>query len=126
MCELSIIIVLIIISYVSGIGCPVKFFTGISCPGCGMTRAWEAAFSLDFHQAFLYHPLFWTIPFIIIFFFLRKNISKKLNNIALYLFIALFMGVYIVRMFLCQNDIVSADISDGFVLRLFKTVFKMP
>ena len=53
MCELSIIIVLIIISYVSGIGCPVKFFTGISCPGCGMTRAWEAAFSLDFHQAFL-------------------------------------------------------------------------
>ena len=98
----------------------------MQCLNCGKDYPDGASFSLDFHQAFLYHPLFWTIPFIIILFFLRKNISKKLNNIALYLFIALFMGVYIVRMFLCQNDIVSADISGGFVLRLFENVFKMP
>ncbi|MDE7047571.1 MAG: DUF2752 domain-containing protein, partial [Lachnospiraceae bacterium] len=25
---------------VLGIGCPIKFITGISCMGCGMTRAW--------------------------------------------------------------------------------------
>ena len=24
----------------AGITCPIKYITGISCPGCGMTRAW--------------------------------------------------------------------------------------
>ena len=34
-----------ILLYVTGIGCPIKFWTGVSCPGCGMTRAWLAALS---------------------------------------------------------------------------------
>ena len=35
-------------------GCPFRFFFGISCPGCGMTRALLAALRLDFAAAFSY------------------------------------------------------------------------
>ena len=48
------------------IGCPVRFFLGISCPGCGITRAWLAALTLDFPKAFSLHPLFWTVPFLVL------------------------------------------------------------
>ena len=40
-----------------GIGCPIKYLTGISCAGCGMTRAWRCVLKLDFARAFSYHPL---------------------------------------------------------------------
>ena len=43
--------------------CPFRFFFGISCPGCGMTRALLAALRLDFAAAFSYHPLFFLLPF---------------------------------------------------------------
>lgn len=42
--------------------CPIRHFTGIICPGCGMGRAWLAVFRLDFGQAFQFHPLFWSVP----------------------------------------------------------------
>ena len=48
--------------YVAGIGCPIKFATGISCPGCGLTRAWLEALQLHFDRAVAYHPLFWLVP----------------------------------------------------------------
>lgn len=47
---------------VSGIGCPIRFVTGISCPGCGLTRAWLSALQFDFAAAMAYHPLFWLVP----------------------------------------------------------------
>ncbi len=53
---------------VLGIGCPIKFITGISCMGCGMTRAWLSVLCLDFKSAFYYHPGFWIPPLVIIYF----------------------------------------------------------
>lgn len=38
--------------------CPFLWFTGIPCPGCGMTRAFLALVQGDFLAAFGYHPLF--------------------------------------------------------------------
>lgn len=34
----------------------------VPCPGCGMTRAWEALLHGQLTVAFAYHPLFWTVP----------------------------------------------------------------
>ena len=48
----------IIISF----GCPIKKILGISCPGCGLTRAYKSLMHGNIKQAFYYHPLFWTIP----------------------------------------------------------------
>lgn len=48
--------------YLLDLGCVFKWVTGLSCPGCGMTRAWLAALRLDLAAAVAYHPLFWTVP----------------------------------------------------------------
>ena len=38
---------------------------GIPCPACGMTRAYMSLAHLDIRGAFYYHPLFWSVPFIL-------------------------------------------------------------
>lgn len=50
----------------AGVGCPVRFLTGVSCPGCGMTRAWLEALRLDLPAAVAYHPLFWLFPLAVV------------------------------------------------------------
>ena len=51
-------IVLVYLMYFAvGIRCPIKFLTGISCAGCGMTRAWWFFLHGDLRKAFYYHPL---------------------------------------------------------------------
>lgn len=42
----------------AGITCPIRYLTGISCAGCGMSRAWISLLRLDAASAFAYHPLF--------------------------------------------------------------------
>ena len=67
---IALILALYTVLAIAGIGCPIKFMTGISCPGCGMTRAWLSVLHIDFGSAFAFHPLFWILPvvFLIIFF----------------------------------------------------------
>lgn len=43
-------------------GCLFRRFTGLPCPGCGMSRAWLAVLRGDIAVALAYHPLFWTVP----------------------------------------------------------------
>ena len=90
-----------------GITCPIKHFTGVSCPGCGMTRAMISALQLDFHKAFYYHPLWFTVvPFALLtaLFALKK---RKKSLICLFVvFLIIFLSVYLIRMF-CGSDIVS-------------------
>ena len=45
--------------------CPISFLFHVSCPACGMCRAWLAALKLDFAGAFAYHPLFLLGPVVI-------------------------------------------------------------
>ena len=67
-----------VLFYVTGIGCPIKFITGISCMGCGMTRAYVSLFRGDFHSAFAFHPLFFLPIVENVFFkkFLKNHPSK--------------------------------------------------
>ena len=48
--------------------CVFRWFTGIPCITCGMTRAWLAAFRLELSVAFRQHPMFWSIPVIVLYF----------------------------------------------------------
>lgn len=50
-----------------GRGCPFRGLTGIPCPGCGMSRAWLAALRLDMTAAFRYHPMFWSVPVLMLY-----------------------------------------------------------
>ena len=88
---------LYLIFHLVGIGCPIKFFTGVSCAGCGMTRAWMRVLHLDFLGAWNYHPLYWTVPVGAAAFLLKKRYPTA-GKVILGVIIALFVVVYIARM----------------------------
>ncbi len=81
-------------------GCVVYQLLGIPCPGCGMTRAWLSLLRGDFSGAFHAHPLFWTLPFLVLLFLFAGRMPKKTVLILAVLTGVLFAGVYIVRMVL--------------------------
>lgn len=81
--------------------CLLKELVGIPCPGCGMTRAYLSLLRLDFKKAFYFHPLFWTIPFIVIMIVFQEiSFWNRLykNKWIWIILIILFITVYIIRM----------------------------
>ncbi len=85
-----------------GIGCPIRYLTGVPCPGCGMTRAWLSALHGDLAAAFAYHPLFWAVPLAVALALARvaarqKSIQRALN-IALAAIAAATIVLWIIRL----------------------------
>ena len=115
-CILSISILLV---YLLRIGCPIKFITGISCPGCGMTRAYYSLLHLDFKNAFYYHPLFWTLPIIILLILFKDKINPKAFNFILWFIILLFLVIYVIRLF-SNNSAVIFEPSNSLIFKLIK------
>lgn len=103
--------------------CPVLFLTGISCPGCGLSRAWLSALKLDFSSAMYYHPLFWTVPLIVLLFIFEKRMPKKLVKILMIVFIAAFLAVYVIRMFSPDDTVVRFTPDHGLIIRIIKSIF---
>ena len=117
------VLILIIVLYsflgIIGIGCPIKFLSGISCLGCGMTRAVISALKLDFIKAIEYHPLFWILIPAFIVCFLRPRMNSNIYRICIYTAILLFVAVYVYRLFFSESDVVSADPRNGIIYKLF-------
>lgn len=107
--------ILIVICYVTGIGCPIKWMTGISCPGCGMSRAWMEALKLNMEGAMEYHPMFWALPVVLILWFVNKRIPHKLFHVVTIGLIIAFVGIYIFRLISPGDLIVNVDIHDGWI-----------
>ena len=84
--------------YATGIGCPIKWLTGVSCPGCGMTRAWLCALRLDAYLAVAYHPLFWMLPLALALVALRGHIPRPALDAALALCVVAVLAVWAVRL----------------------------
>ena len=106
-----------------GIYCPIRFLTGISCPGCGMTRAWLSVLHGDFTQTMSFHPLFWTmIPAVFAVFF-RKKLSRRMFYGLVWCWILLMVAVYLVRLFLIDNVIVVFEPWNGAVIRMIRSMF---
>ena len=59
------------------IPCIFKQFLGIECMGCGMTRAVISAVTLDFGAAFSYHPMFWSLPILYLYFLFDGTVLGK-------------------------------------------------
>jgi hypothetical protein len=103
-----------------GIGDPTRFLTGISCPGCGMTRAVLAAMRLQFSQAFYYHPLFGIVPLMFALYLFDYKLKPQHVKYIWIFIIAVFLLVYFIRLIILNHDIVSIDISSGFVLKFIQ------
>lgn len=105
-----------------GIGCPIKFLTGIPCAGCGMTRAMLSFLSFNFHQAFKYHPLFFFVPILLIIFSLKSFITKPLFNNFLFIISLIFIIVYFCRLLNPADTIVKIDFKSSALWQLFEFI----
>ena len=112
-----------LIREVSGIGCPFQWLTGISCAGCGMTRAVLCAVRFQFGEAFYYHPLFWVIPFGAVLFCFREKIPARYRKGLAWITVVCFGAVYLVRLFFSDHQVVVADMETGLIVRLWKYFF---
>ncbi len=120
--SLIVIFVLVILFlYITGIGCPIKFVSGISCPGCGLTRAWLAFLHLDIKGAFYYHPLFFLVPFIIVLVICKDRVNKRVYNILMCLMIMAYVIIYAIRL-LQGSDIVVFKPYDNILFRLIRAI----
>ena len=59
--------------------CPLKLFTGITCPGCGTTRMVMSILRFDFKSAFSFQPVLFCalIPLAVCFAAMAVNYIKK-------------------------------------------------
>ncbi len=102
----------------AGITCPIRLLTGISCAGCGMSRAWLALFRLDLSGAFAYHPLFWLpVPAAALLLFSRR-MPRRAFRAGMAAVVALFLAVYVVRLVSPADAVVTFAPSQGLIGRL--------
>ena len=117
--DIKAIIVIILfyffMSMIFDIGCPILWITGISCAGCGMTRAWISLLHLDFKAAFHYHPLFWLPAIMVVVYFLKNKLPKRVLSILSAGAIFLFLLIYILRMSDTSDSIVIFQPWDGII-----------
>lgn len=108
-----------------GVGCPILFFTGVSCPGCGMTRAYWSLLHLDFSAALKSHPLFPLPPLLLLFFLLKEEgkLPKRAYDAAVWIFCGLFLAVWLLRMIFGDGEIVVFSPENGFFLRTLRAIF---
>lgn len=80
--------------------CPFRRLIGIPCPTCGMSRAWLAFFRLDLPTAFRLHPMFWSVPILILFPMYDGRLfpQEKLNGLVLFLLLAAYFVCYALRL----------------------------
>lgn len=112
------VLLVIALMYISGIGCPIRYMTGIPCAGCGMTRAAVALVLLDFKQALHYHPMVYALPIFVALYFLARHKGKS-GNAILWIACALFIITYLIRILIFKDAVLAIDITDG---KIWKTV----
>lgn len=115
----------IMILYITGIGCPIKWLTGISCAGCGLTRACISALHLRMKEAFFYHPLFLFVPVALVLYLFRDRLPQKLTTAFIRIGILAFLAVYVMRMINPDDRIVIADWHSGVIGRILQNSFLM-
>lgn len=118
------IVFVYVIFWVTGIGCPIKFLTGVSCPGCGMTRAYISLLHFDFHRAYSFHPLFWVPAVWVPIFIFKNKIPKKIYKVLVILTIIIFVAVYLFRLFDNSDIIVLCEPGNGFIFKLMCSAIK--
>lgn len=106
-----------------GITCPIKYVTGISCAGCGMTRAYLSLLRLDINAAFTYHPLFWLVPVVALVIWKKQKIKPSYYKAILIVAIVLLLAVYIYRMIQGDGEIVIFKPEDGMIIRFLNNLF---
>ena len=120
--SVAAVVVLYVILESFGVTCPIKYITGISCAGCGMSRAWMAFLQLDIAKAFAYHPLFWLVPIAVIVLLCKSKINIKIYKIIIFTIIIMFAIVYICRLIWSGDDVVVFEPQNNILFRIIRII----
>ena len=120
--SVAAVVVLYVILESFGVTCPIKYITGISCAGCGMSRAWMAFLQLDIAKAFAYHPLFWLVPIVVIVLLCKSKINIKIYKIIIFTIIIMFAIVYICRLIWSGDDVVVFEPQNNILFRIIRVI----
>ena len=121
---IMIIAVFYAVIQMAGITCPIRFITGISCAGCGMSRAFISLLKLDVASAFSYHPLvLLPVPVGLVLLF-RDYLPKRLVYWMLRIVAVLFLGVYVIRLLQPENTIVTMAPSTGLIYQILSSLWQ--
>ena len=118
--SVAAVVVLYVILESFGVTCPIKYITGISCAGCGMSRAWIALMHFNIHEAFMYHPLFFLPPVVVIVMLLKSKINIKSYKIFMFTMAGAFVIVYLYRMFIGDGNVVVFEPQNNIVFRIIR------
>lgn len=98
-------------------GCPTRRFLGISCPGCGMTRACLSLIQLDFRAAFDHHPLVFLLAPALLYVVFREvlpfALGRKTECVLIGVFLLALVLVYGYRMFFLHAAVLKTDFSSS-------------
>lgn len=99
---LLILLGLLVIFVVFKVPCVVSYFLHIHCPGCGMTRAYLNLLQLNIAGAFNMHPMFWSMPILLVFYLKDWHLFKNkwLNEGILILISLGFIINWIIKFFI--------------------------
>lgn len=120
--SVAAVVVLYVILESFGVTCPIKYITGISCAGCGMSRAWIALLHFNIHDAFMYHPLFFLPPVVVIVMLLKSKINIKIYKIIIFTIIIMFAIVYICRLIWSGDDVVVFEPEKNILFRIIRVI----
>ena len=121
-CAVTAVVILYTAMESIGITCPIKFITGISCAGCGMSRAWIAFLQFNMAKAFEYHPLFWLPPIAVIVLLCKSKINIKIYKISIFTIILMFAIVYICRLIWSGDDVVVFEPQNNILFRIIRII----
>ena len=110
--------------FACGITCPIKYVLGISCPGCGMSRACFYALRLEFGRAFAYHPL-WVLlfPFVAALVVFGAKKKRRALRVCVAVGVVLMLVVYVCRLILAANEVVVIEPQNGLFPRIYRRFF---
>ena len=112
-----------LLRFVLGLPCPIQYTVGISCPGCGMTRALWSLATLDFSAALYYHPVCFALPVFVAFLILFKAKGMKRSaTVLLAVLISLLLAVYVWRLSDGNNDAVVCAPQNGLIARFIRHI----
>ncbi|MDO5776175.1 MAG: hypothetical protein Q4P22_06105, partial [Eubacteriales bacterium] len=72
--------------------------------------------------AWNYHPLFWSIPLALAVWSVRRRLNKKMLNISLFIFAAIFVIVYVYRLLDPTDEIVVFAPWNGVIGRMLNSI----
>lgn len=96
------VVALLTIGFIIGIGygCVFRNIWGISCPSCGLSKAWLALLHGNIAEAFSIHPMFFFAPMLMLYCCKNRPIISRHVDIAILSLLGIaYIVLYFIKLF---------------------------